>query len=47
MLVQAGGVVTVRVNTRSQVLEMAEGQPVEVLAALGTLRRAGRIGSCR
>ena len=44
-VVQAGGVVTVRVNTRSLVLETAEGQPFDLLAAVGTLRRAGRIGS--
>ena len=34
-VVQAGGVVTVRVNTRSLVLETAEGQPFDLLAAGG------------
>ena len=44
-VVQAGGVVTVRVNTRSLVFGNTEGQPFDLLAAVGTLRRAGRIGS--
>ncbi len=44
-VVQAGGLVTVRVNTASLVLETAEGQPFDLLAAVRTLRRAGRIGS--
>jgi len=37
--------VTVRMNTGSLVLETAEGQPFDLLAAVRTLRRAGRIGS--
>ena len=44
-VVQAGGLVTVRVNTGSLVLETAEGQPFDLLAAVGALRRAGRIGA--
>jgi hypothetical protein len=42
---QAGGLVTVRVNTGSLVLETADGQPFDLLAAVGSLRRAGRIGA--
>ena len=42
---QAGGRVIVRVNTNSLVLEGADGRPFDLLAAVGTLRRAGRIGS--
>lgn len=42
---QAGGRVIVRVNTHSLVLERADGRPFDLLAAVGTLRRAGRIGS--
>ena len=44
-VVQSGGRVTVRVNTGSLVLETVEGQPFDLLAAVGTLRRAGKIGS--
>ncbi len=44
-VVQAGGLVTVRVNTGALVLETAAGQPFDLLAAVGSLRRAGRIGS--
>ena len=44
-VVQAGGRVTVRVNTGSLVLEKVEERPFDLLAAVGTLRRAGRIGS--
>ena len=44
-VVQAGGQVTVRVNTGSLVLETADGLPFDLLGAVGTLRRAGRIGS--
>ena len=36
---------TVRVNTGSLVLETVEERPFDLLAAVGTLRRAGRIGS--
>lgn len=42
---QAGGRVIVRVNTSSLVLERVDGRPFDLLAAVGTLRRAGRIGS--
>ena len=42
---QAGGRVIVRVNTSSLVLERADGRPFDLLAAVGTLRRAGRVGS--
>jgi len=41
---QAGGLVTVRVNTGALVLETAEGEPLDLLAAVATLRRAGQIG---
>ena len=34
-----------RVNTGSLVLETADGQPLDLLTAVGTLRRAGRIGA--
>ena len=44
-VVQAGGLVTVRLNTDSLALETADGQRFDLLAAVGTLRRAGRIGS--
>ena len=43
-VVQAGGLVTVRVNTGALVLETAEGEPLDLLAAVATLRRAGQIG---
>ena len=44
-VVQAGGLVTVRVNTGALVLEAAEGERFDLLASVATLRRAGRIGS--
>ena len=44
-VVQSGGRVIVRVNTGSLVLETMEGQPFDLLAAVGTLRRAGKVGS--
>ena len=37
-VVQAGGLVTVRVNTGTLVLEMADGERFDLLAAVGTLR---------
>ena len=44
-VVQAGGLVTVRVNTGSLVLQEADGQPFDLLRKVKTLRRAGRIGA--
>ena len=44
-VVQSGGRVTVRVNTGSLVLETVDGRPFDLLGAVGTLRRAGKIGS--
>ena len=44
-VVQAGGLVTVRVNTGSLVLQKADGRPFDLLKAVKTLRRAGRIGA--
>ena len=44
-VVQSGGRVTVRVNTGSLVLETVEGRPFDLLGAVGTLRRAGKISS--
>lgn len=44
-VVQAGGLVTVRVNTGLLVFETTDEQPFDLLAEVGTLWRAGRIGS--
>ena len=44
-VVQAGGRVTVRVNTGLLVFETTDEQPFDLLAEVGTLWRAGRIGS--
>ena len=44
-VVQSGGLVTVRVNTGLLVFETTDEQPFDLLAEVGTLWRAGRIGS--
>ena len=44
-VVQSGGLVTVRVNTGLLVFETTDEQPFDLLAKVGTLWRAGRIGS--
>ena len=44
-VVEAGGFVTVRVNTGALLLEAADGEPFDLLAAVQTLRRAGRVGA--
>ena len=41
----AGGLVTVRVNPGALPLETADGESFDLLSAVGTLRRAGRVGS--
>lgn len=41
----AGGHVLVRVNTRSLALETREGERFDLLGTMGSLRRAGEIGS--
>ena len=46
-VVAAGGHVTVRVNTRSLVLEGADGGPFDLLAAVESLRQPGPVGVWR